>query len=600
MLRGTNDQKLLESGLKANHIFFYQIWKELTESKTFDTYQYKTTNILNGIRELVHNIIFYLDGTIYTTHSLDAVREELFALLKRDLVMEENFPSLKRRLIHTLSKKYDSNHLLKGLKYQLECYYSEFEKGYDTALTKKLAAEVENSSESQYALTSQFISRCVDLGWSVAALSKKIDILKNESFCSSIEDFLFKIINAKKQSYAILLPFRLKISPKDGVSKDAARDAVIQQLHAFEIEVRNQTQITSFYPNIDGTQIKSTIDYMIVTTSALDIFSASHYSILKLSRILNVLSFFTTIDSWTVNDITLVAYNTEASYTKCQKASDIYKTYEYLDSSSKVYMRTAQFIAENRYDHPLSQKLLSSFSYANLSRSSMALEEKYMNMWIAIESLCRIDTYENIIDSVITLIPNAVCLRYAYRLVRNFIEDCNRCEVSFTFATKTINPKAADKEKLVSEIIEVFRNPALCTELAEKCRCNSLLNYRYNEIHQLLSDEQIFINKIKSHHTTITWHLNRLYRIRNEIAHSASLQGITTVRYTEHLYDYLATLVSEIMRFSETKKLNSLGEIFAIINDSYAEFYEVSMLKKPLDKKAALGRLWKTGIMDYL
>lgn len=54
------------------------------------------------------------------------------------------------------------------------------------------------------------------------------------------------------------------------------------------------------------------------------------------------------------------------------------------------------------------------------------------------------------------------------------------------------------------------------------------------------------------------------------------------------------------MRFSETKKLNSLGEIFAIINDSYAEFYEVSMLKKPLDKKAALGRLWKTGIMDYL
>lgn len=600
MLRGTNNQNLLEAALSENHIIFYQIWRELTENKTFDSYQYKSTNILNGIRELIHNILSYLDGTICTTHSLDAVREELLALLKKDPVMEENFPSLKRRLASTLGKKYDSNSHLKALKYQLQCYYFDLGANYDAALTQKLTTAVESQSPDQYILTSQFISRCVDLGWSIMALSKKIDALKDETAHGNIQNFLSKIINAKEQSYAIFLPFRLKISPKDGESKAVARNAVIQQLKTFEIEVKNCSQIISAYPTIDSTKLKDTQDYMIVTAEALDVFSASHSAILKLSRILNILSFFTTIESWAVNDITLTAYNTESPYTKCQKASDIYKTYEYLDSSSKVYTRTAQFISENAPTHPLSQKLLSSFSYANLSRSSMALEEKYMNMWIAIESLCRIDTYENIIDSVITLVPNAVSLRYPYRLVRNFVEDCNRCEVSFAFSTKTINPKAANKEKLVTEIIEIFHNSELYAELLDKCRCNSLLHHRCMEIYQFLNDEQVFISKITHHHTTVVWHLNRLYRIRNEIAHSASMQGMATIRYTEHLYDYLAIVVSEIMRFSETKGLDTLGEIFAIINDSYAEFYDLSTAKKPLDKKAALGKLWKTGIMNYL
>lgn len=347
-------------------------------------------------------------------------------------------------------------------------------------------------------------------------------------------------------------------------------------------------------------QLKNTQDYIIVKSNAHDFFSAAHSAIITLARVLNILSFFTTIESWTISDITLIAYNTESPYTKSLKASDIYKTYEYLDSSSKVYRRTVQFISKNGYDHLLSQKLLSSFSYANLSRSSMALEEKYMNIWIALESLCRIDTYENIIDSIITLIPNAICLRFVYRIVRNFIEDCIRCDLTFDFSTKVINLKTGKKENLVIDTISVFRDTVLCTELEKKCQCNSLLHCRYKEILSFLTDEKVFIEKIKEYHCTTTQHLNRLYRIRNEIAHSGSLQEISTIRYIEHLYDYLATLVSEIMRFSETKRLSSLGKIFAFINDNYAEFSDLTSAKEPVDKKLILGKLWETGVMDFL
>lgn len=601
MLKGTNNQKLIDEGLKEKHLLFYQLWKELTESKTFDTYQYKSTNVLNGIRELIHDVEAYLEGTVSSTHTINAMCEELLFLVNQDVVIASAFPTLRNRLVPNLSKKSESSSQLKGLLYQLNYFYSELARNYDSELTKKLAEAIDEESNTQCVLTSQFISRCVDLGWSVKSLSSKVDVLKNEQAkANSILDFLSKIINAKKQSYKIFSPFRLKISIKDGKTKEESRTAVIQQLSTFGINVKTGLQIKACCTSIIQTELTDDQLYMIVKTNAYDVFSAAHLSVISLSRVLNILSFFTTIESWSVSDISLVVYNEDSPYVKSIKASDVYKTYEYLDSSSKVYRRAANIISQNDCNHALSQKLLSSFTYANLSRASMALEEKYMNIWIAIESLCRSDVHKNIIDSILTLVPNALCLRYVYRIVRNFVEDCIRCNVDFEFSTKSIDLRMDNKDCLMIDTISVFRDKALQSELEVKCMCNSLLHQRFNEMVNILTNPQTLITKVQRHHTTVKWHLNRLYRIRNEIAHSGMLQEISAVRYTEHLYDYLATLVSEITRFSESKSTNCLGEIFSSINDNYLEFCDLSSSKKAIDKSLVLGKLWTSGVIDFL
>ena len=159
--------------------------------------------------------------------------------------------------------------------------------------------------------------------------------------------------------------------------------------------------------------------------------------------------------------------------------------------------------------------------------------------------------------------------------------------------------KMGDKDRLVTETIAVFRDTTLQPELEEKCRCNSLLHQRYQEMFQILTDPQTLIDKVEKHHTTVRWHLNRLYRVRNEIAHSGVLQEISAIRYTEHLYDYLATLVSEVTRFSAANATGSLGEIFSLINDNYMEFYDLSRAKQT-DKSSVFGKLWTSGVMDFL
>ena len=57
-----------------------------------------------------------------------------------------------------------------------------------------------------------------------------------------------------------------------------------------------------------------------------------------------------------------------------------------------------------------------------------------MNLWVALESLARTDMYADIISCVKDTVPAAVCIRYIYRIVRNYVEDCSRCGIRFDFA----------------------------------------------------------------------------------------------------------------------------------------------------------------------
>ena len=49
------------------------------------------------------------------------------------------------------------------------------------------------------------------------------------------------------------------------------------------------------------------------------------------------------------------------------------------------------------------------------------------------------------------------------------------------------------------------------------------------------------------HYKNVKRQLSRLYRLRNEIAHSALNDGTSLIRQIEHLDDYLAGFVAEVV-----------------------------------------------------
>lgn len=288
--------------------------------------------------------------------------------------------------------------------------------------------------------------------------------------------------------------------------------------------------------------------------------------------------------------------NNITKYHKGFNAEQVYKTYDYLDSSGNIFEYTKSiFRDENKM--ALREKLTGAFRYANISRASLFQEEKYMNLWVALESLARTRMYTDIISNVKQTVPAAMSLRYVYRIVRNYVEDCIRCKVEFDFPGYDIDMKQESKQELVKKTIHVFRTPNLYDILLEKSEVNSLLKYRTETVYRILNDKAVLKDKVKNHHDRVEWQIQRLYRIRNEIVHSALQNEASLIVYIEHLYDYLSMYITEIVTNLSDRKESTLEEILAVIRDNYDVF--IAFMEKGeyelIDEKVV-----KTGVINLI
>ena len=167
-----------------------------------------------------------------------------------------------------------------------------------------------------------------------------------------------------------------------------------------------------------------------------------------------------------------------------------------------------------------------------------------------------------------------MCIRYIYRVVRNFSEDCIRCGIPNDSAL-SINMQLLNKKALVQQLISIFRDPQNYAILYARCEKSMLLQYRCAEIHRLLNDREAIRTKFEHYTRKIRRHIQRLYRIRNEITHSAFREDKSLVIYIEHMYSYLAQLVSEVVYYIEHKNVESVEEAFAILLENYNTYMEL-------------------------
>lgn len=69
-------------------IFFFQVWKELTERKTLDSYQYRVMNSLDVLKELNNVISGTLNGMYTTNHNIDDCKAEAQEIIGTDSVIK--------------------------------------------------------------------------------------------------------------------------------------------------------------------------------------------------------------------------------------------------------------------------------------------------------------------------------------------------------------------------------------------------------------------------------------------------------------------------------------------------------------------------------
>lgn len=569
MLSGNNNNKLIAKHVDVKVIPFYQIWQELVHEQTLDVYQYRVLTSYSALIELNSVIEKTQQGLFTTDDNIEACRLETLYILKQDKVLAKHNKPLLNRLQAALGKKpsnaAEKNRLLYHIKYAIGILSSSY---LDAVLSELKDSILSSNIKDIECHANAVVSQAIHNGWYTTALSNMLRFFtQNKPFDTQWDDFKSELLSTSLFTHDILI--NVPFAQLSGAQQAQALDT----LGRLGLDLKTHAEIVSEYSTISniGALIKAEKRYFRVSVEAKDIYFAAHIAISQLATVLNLASFYRLVDAWDLKSVVIVAINTVTSYHRTFTAESLYATYDYLDSSGRIFESTRRIFSDPA-KQAVRDKLQGAFSYTNISRASLFQEEKYMNLWVALESLSRTNMYSNIISNIRETVPAAICIRYVYRIVRNFVEDCKRCRVTLSFGSVSVDIDQPTKQKMVKETIAVFQDPTIYAQLLAACNCNSLLHHRCSEVHKLLTDIDFAFQKIDNHYNRIYWQVQRLYRIRNEIAHAALQERTSLVVYIEHLNDYLSTYIAEIVTCISEKRMGSLEEALCSIKDNYGVF----------------------------
>lgn len=586
MLAGTNNNALQNfKKVNTEFVFFYQRWQEMLESRTLDMYQYNILNSCVACVELSDVIEKTLSGLLTSRQNVDDAKAEALEIVKTDDVLLKYSKPLRNTLLRVLGSKIDSKPRseavddknsqfyisLNRIKYQLKTSVRTLRTEYIGYILQELKIDIDTQNYKQIERhMAMVISQCIFTGWSARGLFILSCLFEGDASSDNKWDkFSRKILVQTNNHFEIF--YSIKIETRTGISADSVRD-VIRSLDLVlekgdDIIANNQG-----HPNLCS-KIKADTNYLVINLDSPDLYSAVLSAINTLNSKLSIATFYNTINPWIANFPQIVVFDTTNDLVEALSITDVFKTFDYIDSNNNVFDDTNRIFSDPAKMH-IANRLNAAFAYTNLSRSSLFQETKYISLWIAIESVMRTGQYSDIISHVKCVLPEVLCIRYFYRIVRNFSEDCMRCGFKYDVPLN-VDMRTENKKQLVTDLILIFRDPAKYAVLQTHCVNNELLNYRCNEIHELLNDINAIVQKIDHYTTKVRWHIQCLYRIRNEITHSAFQEDRSLVIYIEHLYTYLAQLMSEVVYYVEHKNIESVEEAFSIILETYNTYYEL-------------------------
>ena len=599
MIKKDLNADLLNKEVDPKYVFFVQLWHELLNIRTLDTYQYKLLNSYSALCELITVIDKTIAGIFISPHNILDCVAECAQIIKNDEILKKNNLMLWNILISNLNKTIKEKSRQLALKFQIEYAVSEMKSHYSEWIYNELNDAISNDDkENIIKCTKALISQSLYNGWSTQSLYKCDHFFYRES--SSYDSMLHfsEYLSSDDKDFFVY------ISVSDFTRKSSSNPK--GELKKLDFIIKNTSDILSVYKGKNDKLIslfESSKEYICIDVKAKDVYSAAYKAVQVLSSRINMLSFYNIIDTWDIGNIIMISVDVKSSFGKSLTSSDLFKTYDYIDTSGFIFENTVK-IMKSPDLREIIDKLLASFSYVNISRASLFQQEKYMTLWIALESLSRTEMYDDIISNVKNTVPAALSVRYLFRIIRNFAEDLIRCNVDLVFEDGvTYDVKDTSKAKVVENLISIFKDDILYPQLEDKCKCSDLLLYRVKDIKAIFTDNKYAITKFTNYHQHISWQIQRLYRIRNEIAHSATIDKTSLTIYTEHLFDYLSTFVSEIVSCTEKSDFKNIGEIYCKIQDNYAAFQEIVKYPDkmtPADKQILNDTLFKTGILSFI
>lgn len=545
------------------------------------------SKLQNGRKALLNNIVFYFQNTLFTKNKI--FKRDIDNLLS--VINSKNSDERKQN-------NEDDNKNKGQEKIDNDIFYSI------SALYKKITninildywidIIIENSKtyDDVDKVMDCYINELLYEGYSLRYLKewwtekfKGIFGVENEEvLLENIKKF--KELSSKQHhTYNILVKYNLPDKLKNEVKEK--HSIKISNVNYKEINENIRNQVISSKSGNNKFFESSKVTYFSVEISACDKYKAIESAIYPLKNYIEVYKF---IDK-TISAVDITTYMIkENGIFNEEPLSNISR---YLRESTEREKEDIEDFIKLREELRSKNEDMASIydieSVINLIQKSseFTMENRLLNTWSCIENLVRFYSGNSIIEKVINIIPQVICM-YVVKQKMNVLWD-----VLYPLMDKKIVDERLTKCKLseqsnkyISEKLAEYLVSEKCSGLYENTKPYITINRKLSEINKLLKDPKELLKYINTMEESITHSINSIYRTRNDLVHNGGKlesymeNQICSLQY--YLNCLLGTLIFHIKR---NPKLIITEILYSIVYSYKTYKNELKELKDEIDKR---------------
>lgn len=300
----------------------------------------------------------------------------------------------------------------------------------------------------------------------------------------------------------------------------------------------------------------------------------------------------------TLKDDLLYGWIEEGKFktTDIRKINNV-KMLEYMDGSYKKQMKRfldLKDVLENE-----NTKTLERILYTLYNAKSFKVQNRFLNFWSALEYTLYPFPRSTIIEKARVVVPEVFALFYIknkmnifwnrlthflekredkYQVINNFIVECKN---------------ASDDDFDTYKVICFFKDKKRSKEMADELSIHIVLQRECMELYMLLNEPGKAMKAIDLYYEGIKHDLNYIYRLRNQLIHSAKDIDDSLEYVSMRLYRYVNSMLSTILYYEEKNSTYAITDILSSIDATYQEYYlewkeEINKKKQQKEDKKIL------------
>lgn len=541
-----------------NLLFFAQVLSELTDYHSWDNYRAYTLDTASRVEDL-SNVSRRVDAEEVNKRYLQMVKDEASWSLSSDLIAKE---VLKEDLDIYLKFLKDNNASLLDLEYRSDQIQENLLKNYQQCAenlilkTCKQDGKKFTTRKLLKQLTSCYCSFLLRKGYSQEYISQKLNehfFTKDQKRYSDkqLKNF-FKHFDSEDKSYRVFVKLQNKYCE------------FLEEYFGFNIvKLRELPACCRREPFFKRSPKKKVIDFG--KTEALDPYKAGE----RVQILLQALKAFTWLEpiqfnlKWDKSMFVQRVGSTEVSKALKNQPSLKMRKQDILGGAERKYSIMVSKVFSDRCLVEGSRlKLIRSVDTFSQALDAKEADTQLVSMWASIEALMS-DKKGSKVQHYDKYLLAAICDDYIFRnfeaaykdLYIIYKDELNR-------VLKKNKTTRRDWVKSFYEVLLLDKHDTLRLELYSLTKNNPLATYRIKELREKFSDPKSAQANYIAHHKRVFWQLYRIYRLRNDIVHTA-MGSAYTDNLILNLDTYYRAIIKSISKQLEFDNKKQLDRIFS-------------------------------------